>query len=133
VAPSELESVLKTHDAVADAAVIGIPDADAGELPLAWVVRKPTTITEAELNQYVNGKLIHNTHSSLGLHTVVILGLPNGRSVCLHNCSTSYRLRLTQNTAAVRPMALEVALVEYPCCYNLVRISTNTHDTQVTW
>lgn len=40
VAPAELEAVLLTHPAVADAAVIGSPDEDAGEIPKAFVVRK---------------------------------------------------------------------------------------------
>jgi 4-coumarate--CoA ligase len=41
VAPAELEALLLTHPAVADAAVIGIPDDEAGELPRAFVVLKP--------------------------------------------------------------------------------------------
>jgi acyl-CoA synthetase (AMP-forming)/AMP-acid ligase II len=41
VAPAELEGVLLTHEAVADAAVIGTPDEEAGELPKAYVVLKP--------------------------------------------------------------------------------------------
>lgn len=36
--PAEIERVLREHDAVADAAVIGIPDEDYGEVPLAFVV-----------------------------------------------------------------------------------------------
>ena len=39
--PAELESVLLTHPAVADAAVIGKPDEEAGELPRAYIVKKP--------------------------------------------------------------------------------------------
>ena len=38
VPPAELEALLFTHPSVADAAVIGRPDARAGELPVAYVV-----------------------------------------------------------------------------------------------
>jgi acyl-coenzyme A synthetase/AMP-(fatty) acid ligase len=38
VAPAELEAILITHPQVADCAVIGVPDDEAGELPKAFVV-----------------------------------------------------------------------------------------------
>ena len=38
VAPAELEAILLTHPAVADTAVIPIPDDEAGEIPKAYVV-----------------------------------------------------------------------------------------------
>ncbi len=41
VPPAELEALIVTHPAVADVAVIGIPDDEAGELPKAYVVLKP--------------------------------------------------------------------------------------------
>ena len=40
IAPAELEAVLVTHPAVADAAVIPLPDAEAGEVPKAFIVLK---------------------------------------------------------------------------------------------
>ncbi|MFF9474763.1 4-coumarate--CoA ligase family protein [Streptomyces roseolus] len=41
VAPAELEALLLTHDGVADAAVIGVTDAEGMEIPKAFVVRQP--------------------------------------------------------------------------------------------
>jgi acyl-CoA synthetase (AMP-forming)/AMP-acid ligase II len=38
VAPAELEDVIQGHPAVLDAAVVGAPDASAGEIPMAFVV-----------------------------------------------------------------------------------------------
>jgi 4-coumarate--CoA ligase len=40
VPPAELEALLLEHPAVADAAVIGLPDDEAGEIPVAFVVLK---------------------------------------------------------------------------------------------
>lgn len=46
-----------THSAIQDAAVIGLPDEDAGELPLAYVVRKAgREVSEKEIQKFVEGK-----------------------------------------------------------------------------
>ena len=52
VAPAELEGVLLTHPAVADAAVIASPDPGAGEVPMAFVVTR-STVSAADLMSYV--------------------------------------------------------------------------------
>jgi acyl-CoA synthetase (AMP-forming)/AMP-acid ligase II len=52
VAPAELEALLVTHPAVADAAVIGVPDDRDGERPMAFVVSRGPLDRE-ELTAYV--------------------------------------------------------------------------------
>jgi acyl-CoA synthetase (AMP-forming)/AMP-acid ligase II len=52
VAPAELEALLITHPAIADAAVIPSPDEEAGEVPKAFVVLK-APITAEEIMAYV--------------------------------------------------------------------------------
>jgi acyl-CoA synthetase (AMP-forming)/AMP-acid ligase II len=48
VAPAEVESIVQSHPAVADAAVIPSPDEEAGEVPKAFVVLKPGQTATAE-------------------------------------------------------------------------------------
>ena len=54
VAPAELEALLLTHPDISDAAVIPKPDAEAGEIPKAFVVVKPgASATEAAIMDFV--------------------------------------------------------------------------------
>ena len=48
VAPAELEALIVTHPAVADVAVIGMADDEAGEVPKAFVALKPDVSATAE-------------------------------------------------------------------------------------
>ncbi len=66
VAPAELEAFLLTHPAIADAAVIGVPNVEAGEIPRAFIVVKPgSEVTAPEITSFMEGhvatyKVIHD-------------------------------------------------------------------------
>jgi len=58
VAPAELEAALLEHPDIVDCGVVGVPDADAGEVPNAFVVaRKGCTLSEAALTDYFSKRL----------------------------------------------------------------------------
>ncbi len=60
VPPAELEALLLTHPAVADAAVVGLPDDEAGEIPVAHVVlRQGASATPEEIQEFVAGQVAH--------------------------------------------------------------------------
>jgi acyl-CoA synthetase (AMP-forming)/AMP-acid ligase II len=56
VAPAELEAILLSHPAVADAGVIPSPDEEAGEVPKAFVVLK-SEATVDEIIQFVSARV----------------------------------------------------------------------------
>jgi len=58
VAPAELEAALLEHPAVREAAVIGMSDAEAGEIPRAFVaLGEGRAATEGELMAFANARL----------------------------------------------------------------------------
>ena len=58
--PREIEEFLYTHPAIADAQVIGVPDAKYGEVLMAWVqLASGEELTEDELKAFCDGKIAH--------------------------------------------------------------------------
>ncbi|KAH6781506.1 hypothetical protein C2S51_006799, partial [Perilla frutescens var. frutescens] len=54
VAPAELELLLLSHPQIVDAAVLGLNDDEAGEIPVAYVVRSSiSSLTREEVDQYI--------------------------------------------------------------------------------
>jgi fatty-acyl-CoA synthase len=58
VAPGEIEAFLMSHPDVAQAFVVGIPDASSNEAPVAYVIRRPdSAVTEDELRAFCRGRI----------------------------------------------------------------------------
>lgn len=76
VFPQEVETVMQTHESVAEVAVVGIPHADLGEEIIAFVTLKPSTqATEAEI--FAHGKE-HLAHHKYPRKVVILPELPRG-------------------------------------------------------
>ncbi|MDN5858841.1 MAG: acyl--CoA ligase [Pseudonocardia sp.] len=58
ITPGEVEEALDAHPAVAMAAVVGVPDPDEGQVPVAFVVlRDGHTTTPGELAEFLRGRI----------------------------------------------------------------------------
>jgi acyl-CoA synthetase (AMP-forming)/AMP-acid ligase II len=58
ISPGEIENVLEEHPAIEEAAVIGVPDVDWGEVVKACLVLKPgANVTAEEITQFAKSKL----------------------------------------------------------------------------
>ncbi|KAM3544151.1 hypothetical protein ARSEF1564_002892 [Beauveria bassiana] len=85
VIPADVETVLMTHPAVADVAVIGVPDELAGERAMAFVVRSASVMADLSaddlqesINDHVESKL-HETHW-LGDRIELVAEIPKSQS-----------------------------------------------------
>jgi long-chain acyl-CoA synthetase len=57
VYPSDIEAVLRQHEKVADAAVVGVPSQEWGETPVAFAVMREGAPSEDELRAWANAQL----------------------------------------------------------------------------
>lgn len=61
VAPAELEALLLTHPDITDAAVIGVPHPDSGEVPMAFIVAKNPPSLE-DIHGFLEPQVAHYKH-----------------------------------------------------------------------
>ncbi len=57
VYPNEIEQVVAMHPGVLECAAIGVPDANAGEVPKLFVVKKDPALTEADIRKHCEANL----------------------------------------------------------------------------
>jgi long-chain acyl-CoA synthetase len=68
--PSDLEAIMRKHEAVADVAVVGVPSEAWGETPVAYVVRKAgSKLSEAALLDWFNQQ-VGKTQRLAALHFI---------------------------------------------------------------
>lgn len=71
VAPAELEAIIRDHPDILDAVVVGVPYAKTGEVPRAFVVRKPNSnITGEQIQEFVAKQVIKYKHLTGGVYFV---------------------------------------------------------------
>ena len=71
VPPAELEDLLRSHPDVLDVCVIGIPDERSGELPLAFIEKKPdTSLSEQTIHSFVDEQVVEYKRLAGGVRFV---------------------------------------------------------------
>ncbi|GAV83680.1 AMP-binding domain-containing protein/DUF4009 domain-containing protein [Cephalotus follicularis] len=80
VAPAELEAMLLCHPDITDAAVVGMKDDMAGEIPVAFVVRSNNSqITGDEIKQYISKQVVFYKRINRVFFVDVIPKAPSGK------------------------------------------------------
>ena len=126
--PAVIEECLMRHPAVADAGAVGMPDAYAGEVPVAYVTLRPgACVTEEELLAFA--KTTINEPPALPRRLFVLEQLPVTavgkvyKPALRQDCTRRLMLEVLQGEAIA-----DLAVREDPGCGQVVRIQLATAD-----
>nr|XP_031826356.1 4-coumarate--CoA ligase 1-like [Nomia melanderi]XP_031826358.1 4-coumarate--CoA ligase 1-like [Nomia melanderi]XP_031826359.1 4-coumarate--CoA ligase 1-like [Nomia melanderi] len=83
VSPSEIETLIQSHPDVKDAAIIGKPDEECGEVPMAFVVRKSDSkVSSEDISNFIKKNLSPQKWLRGGVHFIeAIPKTPSGKIV----------------------------------------------------
>lgn len=80
VAPAELEALLIAHPSISEAAVVPMADEDAGEVPVAFVVRaNASNISELQIKKYIANQVVSYKRIKRVFFTDTIPKAPSGK------------------------------------------------------
>jgi acyl-CoA synthetase (AMP-forming)/AMP-acid ligase II len=78
--PTDIESVMREHPAIAEVAVIGVPNERWGESPVAVVILRPERkVTALEVTEWVNARLGKQQRISRVIYRDSLPRNPNGK------------------------------------------------------
>ncbi|KAB7499730.1 4-coumarate--CoA ligase-like 7, partial [Armadillidium nasatum] len=70
VSPTEIEEVLQKHPGVAEAGVVGVPDDQLGEAPLAFIVKSDPDVSEKDIHSFMEKNLAKHKQLAGGIKFV---------------------------------------------------------------
>ncbi|KAL7636811.1 UNVERIFIED_CONTAM: hypothetical protein RMT77_012567 [Armadillidium vulgare] len=70
VSPTEIEETLQKHPGVAEAGVVGVPDDQLGEAPLAFIVKSDSDVSEKDIHSFMEKNLAKHKQLAGGIKFV---------------------------------------------------------------
>ena len=124
--PQPIEEILFTHPAVELAAMVGRPDAYAGELPVAYVQPKPgQRIDPAELIDYVRERTPERAAVPVAIHEIQPMPLTGVGKVFKPALRLDAARRVAENLLADAPLAggsMQISADTHPVHGSLITV-----------
>jgi fatty-acyl-CoA synthase len=124
--PQPIEEILFTHPAVELAAMVGRPDAYAGELPVAYVQPKPgQRIDPAELIDYVRERTPERAAVPVSIHEIQPMPLTGVGKVFKPALRLDAARRVAENLLADAPLAggsMQISADTHPVHGSLITV-----------
>ena len=91
VPPAELEDLLRSHPDILDVGVIGIPDDRKGEVPFAFVVKKPeSNLSPDQIHSYVENHVVSYKRLAGGIRFIDVIPKTASGKILRRNLKEMY-------------------------------------------